>query len=273
MLSFKYSVLILFAFFIFSGCSSTSPELPENEVEYLEDNSSLVQEEVEDDSFDDMLDEFEEETKIKTTYDPFSGYNRAMTTFNDVLFENVLSPIAKGYDYTVHREIRSSVDKFFHNAFFPTRFLNNLLQGKFSNAMEESGRFIINTTIGILGFFDPAKSLFELEAHEEDFGQTLGFYGVGSGPHIVLPFFGPSNLRDVVGMTPDSFTNPFYYNDLRVHNITDNYGQYIAIEVLENVNYISLHLGDYEKLKEDAIDLYPYLRDVYEQYRDNQIKE
>ncbi|PIF04766.1 MAG: ABC transporter [Arcobacter sp.] len=222
---------------------------------------------------DEFLDEFEEEMKIETKSDPLSGYNRVMTSFNDGLYEYVLSPIANGYRYVVHKEIRSSVGNFFHNILYPMRFINNLLQGKLKNSAEETGRFLINSTIGILGLFDPAKSWFDLEPHNEDFGQTLGFYGVGAGPHIVLPFFGPSNLRDALSLYPDGLLNPAVYNDDRGYNITNSYGESLVLKAYQSVNDISLRHGEYEKLKKDAIDLYPYLRDIYEQYREKEIKE
>ena len=158
--------------------------------------------------------------------------------------------------------------KFFHNIYYPVRLVNNLLQGKLYNAYEETGRFVINSTVGLLGLFDPAKSKFNLQAHNEDFGQTLGFYGVGSGPHIVIPLLGPSNLRDTISILPDSFLSAIEYIDK-----SKNIEGYLVIKSLEKINYTSIHMSEYEKLKADAVDLYPYLRDVYEQYRDKQIEE
>lgn len=238
---------------------------------FFKDNK--VEKVQEEESLDDLLDEFSDETEIKETYDPLNGYNRLMTSFNDGMFEYFLTPVSKGYAFVIHKEIRKSIGKFFDNIFYPTRVVNNLLQGKFYNSYEETGRFVINSTIGVLGLFDPAKAYFNLEAHDEDFGQTLGFYGVGSGPHIVLPFFGPSNLRDAFAMVPDSFISPTAYNEARSYNITRSYGEYLSLTLFEEMNNNSMDVDAYCKLKEDAIDLYPYLRDVYEQYRDKQIKE
>ncbi|MGB3750297.1 MAG: VacJ family lipoprotein, partial [Arcobacteraceae bacterium] len=184
-----------------------------------------------------------------------------------------LAPVARGYKFVVHQEIRSSVNKFFHNILYPLRLVNNLLQGKVKNSGEETGRFLINSTVGILGLFDPAKSYFGLESHDEDFGQTLGYWGVGAGPHIVLPFFGPSNLRDAVSLYPDSMVNPVDYHQDRFYNLTNNYGESLYVKAFSKINSVSLKEGEYEKLKENAVDLYPFLRDVYEQYREQQIKE
>ena len=162
---------------------------------------------------------------------------------------------------------------FFDNLYFPTRFVNNLLQGKIKNASEEAGRFAINSTLGIFGLFDVAKTKFDLYEHREDFGQTLGFYGVDGGPHIVLPIFGPSNIRDALGMIPDSYISPFDYKERRWFTVTDTLTELVMAKSYEEINSFSLNNNQYEKLKQDSIDLYPYLRDVYEQYRDNQIKE
>lgn len=296
-------IFLLFIIISISGCSSKTIEPSDNKIKEQKEEKSFFdldlglnfslnftkeepEEEVAEESLDDLLDEFSDELEVKEVFDPLNGYNRFMTNVNDHIYDYVLTPVSKGYKYVLHREIRKSIENFFHNVFYPTRVTNNLLQGKFSNALEETGRFVINSTIGILGLFDPAYSLYDLEAHEEDFGQTLGFYGVGSGPHIVIPLAGPSNLRDIFGLIPESFTNPYsyyniknywnldsYYASTEVHNIYTGYPLYLAVKTFEKVNYTSLHIDEYEKLKKDAIDLYPFLRDVYEQYRDKLIKE
>ena len=259
-------LLISVILFVASGCSSKTDPISQKIVQKQTEQNQNSDE-------DAFLDEFEEEMQIETKSDPFSSYNRVMTEFNDGLFEYVVSPVARGYKTVVHKEIRLSVGNFFHNILYPVRLINNLLQGKFQNSVEETGRFVVNTTVGIFGLFDPAKSYFELEAHEEDFGQTLGFYGVGTGPHIVLPFFGPSNLRDMVGLYPDSVIDPIEYHHHRGYNLTNSYGESLLVKIYGRLNYVSLHQGEYEKLKKDSLDLYPYLRDVYEQYREQKIKE
>ena len=219
------------------------------------------------------LSEFSDEFEVKEIYDPLNKYNRFMTVINDAVYEIVLKPVAKGYKKVVHVEIRESVRNFFNNLYFPVRFANNILQGKFYYASEEAGRFVINSTIGVLGLFDLANSKFNLQAHEEDFGQTLGFYGVGSGFHIVLPLLGPSNLRDAISLYPDSFLSPIDYTDRDYFTITDTVLEYAGAKAVEKTNYISLDIDAYDKLKKDSVDLYPYLRDIYEQHRESQIKE
>jgi phospholipid-binding lipoprotein MlaA len=221
---------------------------------------------------EDLLDEFNEEMQVEVSSDPFSGYNRVMTSFNDGVYEYFLSPVAKGYKEMTHEQVRDSVSNFFDNLLFPLRFVNNILQGKFSYAGEELGRFLINSTLGMAGLFDPASEQFGLKAHKEDFGQTLGYWGVGSGPHIVLPFFGPSNLRDFVGGIPDSMINPIDYYDQREYNLLNNNLESIGVKTFSRVNDTAIE-DQYGIIKQDAIDLYPYLKNSYEQYRIQQIKE
>ena len=137
--------------------------------------------------------------------------------------------------------------------------------GKLEQAGTELARFVVNSTVGFLGFTDPAAEVLDLQAYPEDFGQTLGHYGVGSGFHLVLPLLGPSNLRDTLGLIPDHFLDPVNYID---HSETA-----MAVRAYRLVNKTSLHLGEYESLKKDAVDLYPFLRDAYEQRRKKQILE
>lgn len=226
------------------------------------------------DNFDE---EFNSEfsTKKEEIFDPLSGYNRIMTSFNDKVFINVLNPVAEGYAYITPETMRIGINNFFENILFPVRFSNNLLQLKFKNSSEELGRFLINTLWGLGGFMDPATKELNMQAHKEDFGQTLGFYGVGEGFPIVLPFLGPSNLRDMVGIIGDSYISPLSTmgdSDLR-YKIPNNLVQELGIQTFNVVNSTSLRLGQYESLRKDALDLYPFLRDIYSQARKKQIEE
>ena len=231
----------------------------------------LVEQEDESLSIEDSLtDEYSNDT---TSLDPLEGYNRVVTSFNDYVYINFLTPSAKAYKYVVHEDIRIGISNFFHNITFPIRFVNNILQFKFKNAGEELGRFTINSTAGILGFMDPAKKYLNLNKKEEDFGQTLGYYGVGEGFHIVLPFFGPSNLRDTIGMAADSYLNPLSESGNLKYKIPDRTEKALGITLFRTVNTTSLNLGQYEKLRKDAIDLYPFFKNAYEQTRENKIKE
>lgn len=229
-----------------------------------EEKTELEDDEKSDDDFDDFDEEFAESEESEV-FDPLSGYNRFMTQVNDRLYFWVLKPVASGYRYVVPEGARRGIGRFFDNLLYPLRFVNNLLQFKIKNAGEETLRFVLNTTFGILGLWDPAKDWFDLEAHHEDFGQTLGFYGVGSGPHIVLPFLGPSNLRDLFSLYPDYQLDPI--------KEVEGTEEELGVRAFKSINDTSLHIGEYESLKKDAVDLYPFLRDVYEQNRKKEIEE
>jgi len=200
----------------------------------------------------------------KDVFDPLSGYNRVMTNANDFVYLNILTPVANGYAYVVPATARTMVSNFFDNLLFPVRFVNNLLQFKFQNAGEETLRFLANTIVGFGGLTDGAK-YYGLKPHNEDFGQTLGYWGVGSGFHIVWPLLGPSNLRDTGGMIGDYFADPVSYVDPNILST--------GLKSYRYFNSFSHDPTAYEKLRKDAIDLYPFLRDAYEQRRDKLIKE
>ena len=228
----------------------------------------------EDDGFDD--DEFDEEFMVEKTdevFDPLSGYNRVATSFNDGLYSYVLSPVLfKGYNF-LPEQVRVSVNNVFQNLYYPVSVVNNVLQLKFKYTATESFRFVVNSTLGLLGAFDPAAYWFGFEAHQEDFGQTLGYYGVGGGFHIVLPFFGPTNLRDFAGDFIDFYVNPIYYVDVRKYNVVNNVYQGWGLVGYKEFNKMSLYTKEYENVRDDALDLYPFLRDLYEQSREKKIKE
>ena len=227
--------------------------------------SENAEDALEDEFEDDLEDEFAEEEEIEII-DPLSGYNEAMTVINDRIYIWILQPVATGYGVVLPQFIRRSIARAFNNLLFPLRFINNMLQFKFEQAASETGRFILNTTLGIMGLTDPAKDIFKLEPHPEDFGQTLGHYGIGGGFHIVLPLLGPSNLRDTIGKIPE-----VYLLDPKV--LIEDSNTETQVRVIEIVNQTSLQLGQYESLRKDAVDLYPFLRDIYEQNRNEQIEE
>ena len=281
------NILAFLTFIIILSISILSVKGP---VAFAQENTSessslfLIKESSTDDEagFDD---EFEDEfaASEQEVFDPLSGYNRVMTGFNDRFYFFVLDPVARGYRWVLPGTARRGVKNFFHNLLFPLRFVNNALQLKATNAGEEFLRFSINSTIGILGFWDPAKEWFGLEAHEEDFGQTLGYYGIGGGFHVVLPLLGPSNLRDMFSLYPDLQMDPVNYVENRPYNFPKQEGEYLGVSrqtlqaidltLLKTVNTESLRIGQYENLKKDAIELYPFLRDVYEQNRAKLIRE
>jgi phospholipid-binding lipoprotein MlaA len=192
--------------------------------------------------------------------DPLEPFNRAMYHFNDKLYFWLLKPVAQGYRKVVPEVARVSVSNFFANLAFPIRFVNCLLQANFKGAAAELGRFTVNTLWGVGGVLDPASSEdINLSKQDEDFGQTLGAYGLGQGFFINWPLFGPSSLRDTVGLVGDAFLTPATY--------LNPWYAGAGTRVYDRVNDTSLKIGDYESLKEAAIDPYVSLRDAYIQYR------
>jgi phospholipid-binding lipoprotein MlaA len=210
------------------------------------------------------LEEVEEVEEVSIP-DPLEPWNRMMYHFNDRMYFWILKPVAKGYNAIAPEEVRISVRNFFHNITMPVRFVNAFLQGKIKSAGNELARFGINSTLGIAGLFDVAKKEFNLESHEEDLGQTLGSYGVREGFYIVWPFLGPSSLRDSIGSLGDGFLTPInYLNEAEV---------VIGIHSYKYVNNTSLQIGEYEDMKEAAIEPYTAIKDAYVQYRRDKIKK
>jgi phospholipid-binding lipoprotein MlaA len=205
-----------------------------------------------------------EDEELLEVWDPIEPVNRAFFWFNDKLYFYLLKPVARGYRRAVPEPWRVSVKNFFSNLAAPVRIINSGLQGKFAHAGNEITRFTVNTTIGIGGFFDTAKDHFGLRIHVEDTGQTMGHYGVGPGPYLVLPILGPSNLRDGVGKFVDSRMNLLYY-------ISEG-RKYYGLRVYDKVNDLSLDKDTYEGIKKDALDPYLFVRDAFMQYRQNKIE-
>lgn len=202
--------------------------------------------------------------------DPLEPVNRAFFHFNDKLYFWVLKPVATGYKAVIPEDGRIGVHNFFSNVTTPIRLVNCLLQAKFKGAGNETARFALNTTLGIAGFFDPAKKTFKIEKQEADFGQTLGIWGIGPAFYINWPILGPSNVRDTVGYVGDLFFDPrtylaYYFVVAEIVNT--------GTWVLDKVNETSLTLGEYENLKKAALDPYIALREAYSQYRQNKIRK
>jgi len=273
-LKFRLIILILTLLFL-QACSvkevSVTPQNTQT-TSTIESEKNLKNYVTSEEDTSEFEEEFgEEETEI---IDPLSDYNRFMTSFNDKVVLYALNPVSQAYGYIIPEPLRIGFANFIHNIQFPIRLVNNLLQGKIQNTSDELERFLVNSTIGLAGLMDPAKHYMHIPAHNEDFGQTLGFYGVDTGFHIVLPFFGPSNVRDLVGITVDAYASPLInIRGLENYKIPDNFAQSVGITTFHFVNKNSLHLGEYESIKKDAIDLYPFLRDIYEQNRISEIEK
>jgi phospholipid-binding lipoprotein MlaA len=191
--------------------------------------------------------------------DPIEPVNRGIFWFNEQLDEYVLVPAAKGWRWIAPVRVRESVTNFFENLLLPIDLANNLLQGKLVRSGSTVARFAVNTTAGVLGFFDPATE-WGLERHSEDFGQTLGYWGVPPGPYLVLPLWGPSSPRDGIGLAADGFCTvypwfvPFYYT--------------FGSNALNLVNARARVLTDVEELKRASLDYYVAVRNAYQQRRE-----
>lgn len=202
-------------------------------------------------------------TSVEVVSDPFYSFNKAMFTFNDRMYFWLLKPVAEGYKIITNETIRTGVSNFFKNLGFPIRFVNNTLQGKFKGAGTELGRFVVNTTVGVLGLGDPAKNYLGLEPSKEDLGQTLAYYGIGNGPYVVWPVFGPSTLRDTIGNSIDYYLHPVTYVEPDILS----YG----IRAGEKINLTYYSLGDYEAIKKAYIDPYERIKEFYIEYRKDEV--
>jgi phospholipid-binding lipoprotein MlaA len=206
-----------------------------------------------------------EETDKEIVADPIEPVNRVMFDFNDKVYFVVMKPFYGAYNSVLPEEARIAGRNFFDNLAMPVRFVSCFVQIRPKCAGIELARFSINSTIGMAGLFDiAAGDTFKLKPQEADIGLAIGHYGIGEGFYLVLPFMGPSSLRDTVGMAGDSFLTPYsYLNPFYVP---------IAISAANFVNRGSLQYTEYEELKKAAIDPYVALKDAYIQYRRGKIK-
>ncbi|ALA60923.1 VacJ family lipoprotein [Nitrospira moscoviensis] len=217
-------------------------------------------------------------------YDPWEPLNTKIFEFNRQVDRWILKPVAKGYNFVVPNPVQVGVRNFFYNLRFPPRFFNNIFQGKLKGAGIEAGRFLVNTTAGIGGFIDVAQHL-DLRTPEEDTGQTLGFYGVGPGPYIVLPLLPPFTARDLLGYAGDIFLNPINWlvapiievdgvpSVIAHKNRTTTTVVQLSGRTYEIVNDRSLNLEKFQGVEEATLDLYTAVRNAYLQTRAKAIRE
>ena len=237
---------------------------PESGSEKIDDDSIVI----------DDLEDLEEgeqalEDESVIIADPLQPWNRMWHHFNDKTYFWMFKPIAQGYRVVVPEGFRVTFSNFYTNATAPVRIFNSLFQLKIEYFFKEFARFLINTTVGFVGFRDCAKDCFGIKPHDEDFGQTLGHYGIGHGIYLVWPLLGPSSVRDTIGKGADSvlsFTGILSPVDLEVP-------VWAGLKTHEIVNDISLRIGDYERLKDAAIDPYIAIRDGYVQRRKKAVQE
>ncbi len=212
----------------------------------------------------DLLEEELDDQEIEIA-DPLEPWNRLMFGLNDTLYFLIFKPVAGTYKVVVPEPGRIGIRNFFQNIGTPVRYVNCLLQGKGPSADIELRRFLVNTTVGVLGFGDPARDQYGLEPTWEDLGQTLAVHGMDSGFYIVWPLFGPSTVRDSLGMVGDMFLNPVRY----VQPWETSY----IISATRVVNESSFHIDEYEEFKAEFLAPYVAMRESYIQYREEKIRQ
>ncbi|MEN8261820.1 MAG: VacJ family lipoprotein [Pseudomonadota bacterium] len=190
--------------------------------------------------------------------DPWEGWNRGVQTFNDKVDQYAMKPVAKGYRWITPSFVDRGVTNFFSNIDDIGVTINDLLQFKLKQGGLDAGRFVVNTVAGVAGFVDVA-SMINLPKHNEDFGQTLGAWGVATGPYLVLPFFGPNSPRDTLGLVGDAAMNPVTYVDIT--------GVRVGLFALKAIDTRADNLGTTEIADEAAVDRYEFYRDSYIQRR------
>lgn len=183
--------------------------------------------------------------------DPFESYNRQAFKFNQALDRNVLKPAAQGYNAVLPEPAKVMLNNFFSNLDDVTITLNDLLQLKLKQAASDGSRVIFNSTFGILGLLNVTS---RLEKHNEDFGQTLGYWGIGSGPYLMLPFFGPSSIRDGVGLGTDTLTGATAH----ISDIPTRNGLFITDQINTRAGLL-----EQEKTLDETSDRYAFIRDFY----------
>src|SRR5688572_3581591 len=195
--------------------------------------------------------------------DPWERFNRASFKLNDALDRAVLRPVARAYVKITPQVVRTGVSNVFDNLETVTTIINDALQGKMRDAGRDSARLVLNSTLGLGGLFDPATAA-GFEKNDEDFGQTLGKWGVGSGPYLMIPFMGPSTVRDALARVPDTFTDPSHY-------LEDDSTRYLitAVEVVD----LRAGLLDLDDDLAQSFDRYAFVRNAWMQRREYKVKD
>jgi phospholipid-binding lipoprotein MlaA len=197
-------------------------------------------------------------TQVKDPRDPLEPFNRAVFRFNTDFDKAFLQPLAKGYRIITPKPVDRSISNFFYNLADVTSAVNNLLQFKMSRVTSDVGRVLINSSVGVFGLFDVATNV-GLPSYKEDFGQTLGYWGLGAGPYFVLPILGPSSIRDTVGWAGNLVTDPLMY--------VENNNLYNGLRGTQIINQRAEYLAAGDIMNDAALDTYSFMRDAYLQRR------
>ena len=208
----------------------------------------------------------------KATDECFEKTSRAIFKFNMAFDDIIFEPIAKGYN-KLPQPIKKGTSNFTSNVSTLLSIPNNLLQGNLEQLGHSVGSFVVNTSVGFLGFLNPAEKM-GLNPHKEDVGQTLGSYGISSGCYFVLPILGPTTARDSLGMLADTFVDPFAHITIREHSllgVSGNSLDYYALKGTTAVDFRADNDTNFESLEKNSIDLYSSFKSIYIQSRDNKI--
>jgi len=210
---------------------------------------------------------------VKASEECFEKTSRAIFKFNMAFDDAILEPIAKGYN-KLPEPIKNGTSNFTSNIGTLLSIPNNIFQGNFEQLGHSVGSFVVNSSIGILGFLDPAQKM-GLKPHKADVGQTLGTYGVGAGCYFVLPILGPTTFRDSFGILADTFVDPFAHITLREHELLGTSGSsldYFTVKGTTAIGFRADNDVNFESLEKNSIDLYSSLKSIYLQDRENKIK-
>ena len=211
--------------------------------------------------------------EANSTEECFEGVSRAIFKFNLAFDDYVLEPAAKGYN-KLPNAIRKSTSNFTSNIAILLSIPNTILQGDFKQLGHSTGSFVVNTSIGLLGIFNPAEKM-GLKPHKEDVGQTLGTYGVGPGCYFVLPILGPSTARDAFGLLADTFIDPFAHITIREKELFSTSGNdidYYSVKGVTAVDFRAENITNFNSLEKNSLDLYSSFKSVYLQNRESKIK-
>ena len=209
----------------------------------------------------------------KAAEECFEGVSRSVFKFNLIIDEAILEPVAKGYN-KLPDPIKNGTSNFTSNIATLMSIPNSLLQGNLIQVGHATGSFLINSTVGILGFLNPAEKM-GLKPHKEDVGQTLGTYGVGPGCYLVLPILGPSTARDTFGIFADTFVDPFAHITIREKELLGASGNdldYFSVKGTSAIDFRADNITNFESLEKNSIDLYSSYKSIYLQNRENKIK-
>jgi phospholipid-binding lipoprotein MlaA len=212
-------------------------------------------------------------SNVKATEECFEKTSRAIFKFNSAVDDIILEPIAKGYN-KLPGPIKSGTSNFTSNIGTLISIPNNLLQGNLKQVGHSVGSFVVNTSVGILGFLNPAEKI-GLKPNKEDVGQTLGSYGIGPGCYFVLPILGPTTVRDSIGLIADTFVDPFAHVTIREHEFLGTSGNsfdFFTVKGTTAIDFRADNVNNFNSLEKNSLDLYSSFKSVYLQDRENKIK-